>query len=166
MSLLFNMLSRLVVAFLPRSKHLLISWLQSPSAVIFGAQKNKVCHCFHFFPIYLPWSDRTGCHDLSFLNAEFKANFFTLLFHFHQEALWFFFTFFHKGSVICIYEVIDISSSNLESSWWFIQPDISHDVQYEKGHEWIASNVWRQERWKEEGQNLCAALWRDGIVSL
>ena len=41
MSLLFNMLSRLVIAFLPRSKHLLISWLQSPSAVIFGAQKIK-----------------------------------------------------------------------------------------------------------------------------
>ena len=41
-SLLFNMLSRLVKTFLPRSKHLLISWLQSPSAVIFGAQKNKI----------------------------------------------------------------------------------------------------------------------------
>ena len=50
-SLLFNMLSRLVIAFLPRSKHLLISWLQSPSAVIFGAPKNKVSHCFHCFPI-------------------------------------------------------------------------------------------------------------------
>ena len=42
MSLLFNMLSRLVITFLPRNKRLLISWLQSPSAVIFGAQKNKV----------------------------------------------------------------------------------------------------------------------------
>ena len=54
MSLLFNILSRFVIAFLPRSKHLLISWLQSPSAVIFGAQENKVSHCFHCFPIYLP----------------------------------------------------------------------------------------------------------------
>ena len=54
MSLLFNVLSRLDIAFLPRSKHLLISWLQSPSAVIFGAPQNKVCHCFHCFPIYLP----------------------------------------------------------------------------------------------------------------
>ena len=42
MSLLLNMLSRWVITFLPRSKHLLISWLQSPSAVIFGAPKNKV----------------------------------------------------------------------------------------------------------------------------
>ena len=52
MSLLFNMLSRLVIAFLPRSKHLLISWLRSPSAVILEPQ-NKVSHCFHCFPIYL-----------------------------------------------------------------------------------------------------------------
>ena len=47
MSLLFNMLSRLVITFLPRSKCLLISWLQSPSAVILEPPKNKVCHCFH-----------------------------------------------------------------------------------------------------------------------
>ena len=53
MSLLFNMLSRLVITFLPRSKRLLISWLQSPSAVILQPQKI-VCHCFHCFPIYLP----------------------------------------------------------------------------------------------------------------
>ena len=54
MSLLLNMLSRLVITFLPRSKHLLISWLQSPSAVILEPQKIKICHCFHFFPFYLP----------------------------------------------------------------------------------------------------------------
>ena len=52
MSLLFNMLSRLV-SFLPRSKRLLISWLQSPSAVILELNKIK-SHCFHCFPIYLP----------------------------------------------------------------------------------------------------------------
>ena len=51
MSLIFNMLSRLVITFLPRSKPLLISWLQSPSAVILEPRKNKVPHCF---PIYLP----------------------------------------------------------------------------------------------------------------
>ena len=61
MSLLYNMLSRLVIAFLPRSKHLSISCLQSPSAVILEP-KNI---------IYLPWSDGTRCHDLSFLNVEF-----------------------------------------------------------------------------------------------
>ena len=46
-SLLFNMLSRLVIAFLPRSKCLLIPWLQSPSSVILELKKNKVSHCFH-----------------------------------------------------------------------------------------------------------------------
>ena len=69
MSLLFNMLSRLLTAFLPRSKHLLISWLQSPSAVILEPPQI-VCHCFHCFPIYFPRSDGTGCHDLRFLNVE------------------------------------------------------------------------------------------------
>ena len=54
MSLNFNMVSWLVITFLPRSKRLLISWLQSPSAVIWGAPKNKVCHYFHCFSIYLP----------------------------------------------------------------------------------------------------------------
>ena len=47
MSLLFNMLSRLVIAFLPRSKRPLISWLQVSIYSDFGAQENKVCHCFH-----------------------------------------------------------------------------------------------------------------------
>ena len=71
MSLLFNMLSRLVITFLPRSNCLLISWLQSPSAVILEPlPKNKVSHCFHYFPIYLPWSGGIRCHGLSFLNAE------------------------------------------------------------------------------------------------
>ena len=64
MSLLFNMLSRLVITFLPRSKHLL------PSAVILEPPQNKVWHCFHCFPIYFPWSDGTRCHDLRFLNVE------------------------------------------------------------------------------------------------
>ena len=55
MSLLFDMLPRLVVAFLPKSKCLLISWLQSPSAVILKPPPpKKVSHCFHCFPIYLP----------------------------------------------------------------------------------------------------------------
>ena len=69
--LLFNMLSMLVIAFLPRSKHLLITRLQSPSAVIFGAQENKVCHCLHYLPFYFPWSDGNRCYDLHLLNAEF-----------------------------------------------------------------------------------------------
>ena len=66
------MLSRLVITFHPRSKHLLISWLQSPSAVILELppQKKNAWHCFHCFPIYFSWTDGTGCHDLRFLNVE------------------------------------------------------------------------------------------------
>ena len=70
MSLLFNMLSRLVITFLPRSKCLLISRLQSPSTVILESKK-KICNCFHFSPICLPLSDGAGYHDLVFLNVEF-----------------------------------------------------------------------------------------------
>ena len=69
MSLLFNMLSTFVIAFPPKSKDLLISWLQSSSAVILEPEKIKsvsvsivspsICH------------EVMGCHDLSFLNVEF-----------------------------------------------------------------------------------------------
>ena len=71
-SLLLNMLSRLVIAFLPRSKCLLISWLQSASAVILEPPQNKVSHCF---PIYLPWSDETGSMILVFWMLSFKPTF-------------------------------------------------------------------------------------------
>ena len=54
MSLLLNMLFRLVVTFIPRSKRLLISWLQSPSAVILEPQNIKST-TVSSFPIYLPW---------------------------------------------------------------------------------------------------------------
>ena len=39
------------------------------------AQENKICHCFHFFLNYLPWSNGTGCHDLIFWMLVFKPNF-------------------------------------------------------------------------------------------
>ena len=66
----FNMLSRLITAFSSMEQ---VSFNFMAAVGIrsnFGAQENKICHCFHFFPIYLPWSDRTGCYDLSFLNVE------------------------------------------------------------------------------------------------
>ena len=61
MSLLLNTLSRFVIAFLPRNKHLLISYFNDCShhQSDFGAPQNKVCHCFHCFPIYL-----SICHEL------------------------------------------------------------------------------------------------------
>ena len=58
----------------------------------FGAPQNKVCPCFHCFPIYLPWSDGTRCHNLSFLNVELWSTFslFSLTFikrHFSSSSL-------------------------------------------------------------------------------
>ena len=73
MSLLFNTLSRFVITFPPRSKCLLISWLQSLSTVIL--EPKKICHCCHFFSIYWPWSDEARCHDLCFLMVTFKSAF-------------------------------------------------------------------------------------------
>ena len=74
MSLLLNMLSRFVIAFFPRSKCLLISQLQSLSAVILEPKKIKSV-TVSIVSIYLPCSFGTGCHDLSFLNAEYKPAF-------------------------------------------------------------------------------------------
>ena len=71
MSLVFNMLSRFVIACLPRNTCLLISWLQSQSAMILGPKKIKSVTVSTVFPIYLPWSDGTKCHGLRFLNVEF-----------------------------------------------------------------------------------------------
>ena len=70
MSLLFNTLSRLVIAFFPRSKRLLISWLQSTSIIILEPPKIK-SPLFPFFPFYLLWGNGMGCHNIHFLNVEF-----------------------------------------------------------------------------------------------
>ena len=126
MSLLFNMQSTLVLNFLPRNKCLLISWLQSPSAVIWEPTKI-VCDCFHHFPNYMPWSDGTRCQDLSFWMLSFKPNFSLSSFTFIKRL-------FSSSSlsairvVICISEVIDISPSNLDSSLCFFQPSVSHGL--------------------------------------
>ena len=125
MSLLFNTLSTwFVIVFLPRSKHLLISWLQSPSAVILEPPKNKAYHWLHVSP--------SICHEmmgpdamiLVFWMLSFKPTFSLSSFTFLKRL----FTFCHKGGVICISEVFDISPSNLNSSLGFIQPGILHDV--------------------------------------
>ena len=75
MSLLFNMLFSLVITFLPRSKCLLISWVQSQSTVIFRDPQNKVCHYFHCFPIYLPWMMGPDAMILVFWMLSFKPTF-------------------------------------------------------------------------------------------
>ena len=127
MSLLSNMLSRLVITFLSGGKHLLISWLQSLSAVILEPPKIKSVTASIVSP--------SICHEVMGPNAmilvfwilSFKPNFSLYSFTFIKR-LFSFFTFCHKGGVICISEVIDISPGNLDSSLCLIQPSVSHDV--------------------------------------
>ena len=88
----------------------------------FGAQENEIWRCFHIFPICLPWNDRTGYHDLHFLNVEFYANFFSLVFCLHLVPLQF------LPLEWCHLHMCSISPGNLDSSLWLIQPNILHNV--------------------------------------
>ena len=80
MSLFFNMLSRFVIffSFKEEVSFKLVAAVKVHSD--FGAQVNKICHCFHLIPIIFPWSDGTKCHDLCFLNIKpvFSVSSFTL----------------------------------------------------------------------------------------
>ena len=92
----------------------------------FGAQENKVCHCFHCLPICLPWSDGTRCHDLSFWTLSLKPAFSFSSFTFIKRL-------FSSSSLSAIRVVssaclTDISPGNLDSRLCFIQPSILHDV--------------------------------------
>ena len=95
--LVFNTLSRLVIAFLPRSTRLLDFRYTVAIHNDFIAEDEEICHCFHLFPLYFPWSDGTRCHDLSFLILSFKPAFslssFTLimrLFSSSSLSIWIF----------------------------------------------------------------------------
>ena len=85
--LVFNLLPRLVIAFLPRSKHLLLSWRSSPSAVMLEPPKNKVSHCFHCFSHYLPWNDLTGAMIFVFWRLSLKPAFSGSSFSFIKRLL-------------------------------------------------------------------------------
>ena len=127
MSLLFNTLSRLVIAFLPRSKRLSISWLQSPSAVILEPRKIKSVTVSVVSP--------SVCHEVMGLSAvifdfwmlSFRPAFLLSSFTFIKR-LFSSSAFCHKSGVICISEVTGISPGNFDSSLCFIQPGIFHDV--------------------------------------
>ena len=86
MSLLFNILSRLVIIFLPRSKRLLISWLQSPSAVILEPKNIKSDTVSTVYPSISHEVMGPDAMIFVFWMLSFKPTFSTLLFHFHQEA--------------------------------------------------------------------------------
>ena len=127
MSPSFNILFMFVIAF---NEQVSFNFMAAPVTVCsdFGAQEKKIRHCFHFYPLYLPWRDGIRYRDLSFLNVELQASFFTLLFHPHQEI-------FSSSSFSAIRVV---SSAYLRlllflleiliPAMWFIQPSILHDV--------------------------------------
>ena len=135
MSLLCNTLFRFVIAFLPRSKLLLISWLQSLSAVIFGAQENKICHCFHFLPIYLPWSDGTRCHGLSFfMNVEFQ----------HTQCL--------LGSAFATGAMkwMGLHTTTSISNWIWARHLSTTKTILERSENWGLSTNWTTRLWKKK----------------
>ena len=78
MYMLFHMLSRCVMAFFKEQEYFNFMAVVTVCCD-FGVQENKVCHCFHFSPIYLSWSDGTRCHDLCFLNWVLSQLFCSLL---------------------------------------------------------------------------------------
>ena len=129
MSLLFNMLSRLVITFLPRSKCLLIFWLQSTSAVILEPKKIKSVTVYIVSPPI--------CHELMGPDAMILV-FWMLSFKpaFSRSSLSFIKRLFSSSSLSAIRvvssayisEVIYISLSNLDFSLFFIQSCIPHDV--------------------------------------
>ena len=121
MSLIFNMLSRLVIAFLPRNKHLSILWLQSPSTVIFESPKVKSLTVSPFI-----------CHEVLgpdamisvFWMLNFKPTFSLSSFTFIKRL----FSSSSLSAIRVVSEISDISPSNLDSNLCFFQPSVSYDV--------------------------------------
>ena len=136
-SLPFNMLSTLFIAFIPRSKCLLISWLQSPSAVILESPQNKVsatvvspsiCHevmgpdamilvfwMWHFKPTF-------SLSSCTFIKRLFSSSSLSAIRVVSSAA------YLRLLIFLCISEVIDISPGILDSSLCFIQSSLSHDA--------------------------------------
>ena len=125
MSLLFNRLSRLVITFLPRSNHLLISWLHSTSAVILEPQKIKSDTVSTVSP--------SICHEVMWLDAMTLVSECWVLSQLFHSSL----SLSSRGSLVLRFchkggesEVTDISPGNLDSSLCFIQPSISRHISW------------------------------------
>ena len=127
MSLLSDMLSRLVITFLPRSKLLLISWLQSPSTVTLEPPKIKSVTISTVWPSIYHKVMGLDAMILVFWMLSFKWTFslspFTFIKRLFSSS-----SLSVRGGVICISEVINISPGNLDSSFYFPQPSVSYNV--------------------------------------
>ena len=123
MSLLFNMLSRLVITCLPRSKRL--DFMVAVTICSdFGAPQNKSATVSTVSPSIS--HEVMGPDVMILVFWMFKLTFSLLSFTIIKRLI--VFAFCHKGGVICISEVVDISPGNLNSSLCFFQPSVSHDV--------------------------------------
>ena len=117
--MLFNLLSRLIIVFLPRCKHLLISWLQSPSAVILEPKKIKSVTVSIVYPSICYDAMGPDAMIFVFCTLSFKPAFSLSSFTFIKK-LFSSSALCRKGGVICMSEVIDIFPGNLDSSLCFI----------------------------------------------
>ena len=108
MSQLFNMLSMSAIAFIPRTQHLLISWLQSLSAVILEPKKINYS-LFLSCPMYLWWSDGTGYHNFGFIMLSFKPAFSLSSLNFIKG--------YFSSSLLSAIRVV--SSAYLKFSYWY-----------------------------------------------
>ena len=122
------MLSRLVIAFLPRSKRLLILWLQSPSAVYLEPMKMKSVTVSIVSPSIYHEVMGPDAMILVFRMLSFKPDFSPCSFTFIKRLLSSSSLSAIKGDVTCVSEVIDTAPGNLDFSLCFIQPGILHDV--------------------------------------
>ena len=128
MLLLFNMLSRLVITFLPKSKRLLISGLQSPSAVILEPRKIKSATVSTVSPSISHEMMGPDVMILVFWMLSFKPTFSLCSFTFIKRLFSYSSLSALRMVSSAISEVIDISPGNLDSSLCFFQPSVSRDV--------------------------------------
>ena len=128
MSLLFNMLSRLVIAFLPRSKRLLISWLQSSSTEILEPKKIKSLTVSTVSPSIYHEVMGPDAMIFVFWMLNFKPAFSLSSFTFIKVLFSSSLLSAISGGFICISEVVDNSPGNLDSSLCFLQHAILHEI--------------------------------------
>ena len=167
LSLFLNMLSRLVIAFLLRSKHLLISWLQSPSAVILEPKKIKSAFILLLLllPIYLPWNDGTRCLIFVFWMFSFKPafsiSFFTFmkrLFSSLLSAIRVVSSSYLRLLIFLLAILISICASSIPTFHIIVAQLVKNLPAMQET--WVRSLVWEDPLEKEKATRFSIPAWR------